>query len=465
MGVLVDVKKIARSGAHFYAHFAGSFLFDLWTKATSTEALRKRQLRKFRRLLHHAYEHVDFYRDRLDSVGLRPEDIQHERDILRIPLLTKDDIRANFPDRMIWRNRKVTPDRIGRSSGTTSEAVHFICSHPWKRSIYMGMLRMQRWWPARVAVLTTPQCSGTSCSIRKEPGTLRDKVKDVLVLTRLEPRIHLPSSLNVVMESDDYFYSLLQLVRRYRPRYFLADPVYLAAFARYLKTNKIRVPGIRGIMTSYEMLQTAHRKLLEEVFGCEVYTQYGCSELNDIANECRFHRLHLRMDTAYAEFIWQGRPVGPGVLGKIVVTDLDNLDMPLIRYELGDLGRWSDEECPCGRKTLVLADVEGRVVDLLRLADGDVVTPRQVDNVMSELERIAGYQVVQRGYDDVDVSFLSNGAPPTPAAVDAVTTKLKDLVGSEARIAMREVPELLPERSHKYRFAYSDLTDPADEVT
>ena len=104
-------------------------------------------------------------------------------------------------------------------------------------------------------------------------------------------------------------------------------------------------------------------------------------------------------------------------------------------------------------------------MDVLRLASGDVVTLRQVDNVMSELERTVGYQAVQRAYDHVDVSFLSDGGPPAPSAVDAVTAKLKGLVGSETRIAMREVPELLPERSHGRRFACSDLTDPADKAT
>src|SRR5690606_30639221 len=120
------------------------------------------------------------------------------------------------------------------------------------------------------------------------------------------------------------------------------------------------------------MLLDRERELIERVMGCKVTNRYGCEEVGLIASECEEHRgLHINVDDVFLEVVDdEGRPVKPGIPGKILVTDLANYGMPLIRYRIEDVGILSDRQCPCGRGLPLMHSIMGRVADFLKRADG-----------------------------------------------------------------------------------------------
>jgi len=84
--------------------------------------------------------------------------------------------------------------------------------------------------------------------------------------------------------------------------------------------------------------------------------------------------MHVMAEGLYVEIVHDGRPARPGELGDVLVTDLLNLAMPLVRYRIRDLASWEEGDCPCGRKLPRLRQVHGRVTDFLVGADGRLVS-------------------------------------------------------------------------------------------
>src|SRR5262249_29218268 len=111
------------------------------------------------------------------------------------------------------------------------------------------------------------------------------------------------------------------------------------------------------------------------VFGCRVFNRYGCREVSVIASECPEHDgLHTMAEGLFIEVVKGARPAQAGEIGSILVTDLFNRAMPLIRYRIGDLGAWEEGTCACGRGLPRLRSVAGRVTDFLVGADGRLVS-------------------------------------------------------------------------------------------
>ncbi len=123
------------------------------------------------------------------------------------------------------------------------------------------------------------------------------------------------------------------------------------------------------------MLEPSARTLIEEVFGCRVFNRYGCREVSVIASECAEHAgMHVMAEGLYVEVVRGDRPAQPGELGAVLVTDLLNLAMPLVRYRIGDMAAVEDGGCACGRGLPRLRTVEGRVTDFLVGTDGRLVS-------------------------------------------------------------------------------------------
>ena len=116
------------------------------------------------------------------------------------------------------------------------------------------------------------------------------------------------------------------------------------------------------------------REFLEETFGGKVFNRYGCREISLLASECERHTgMHVNSDAVIVEI----EPVAgmPENVGRVLVTDLLNRSMPLIRYEIGDFASWVDgPACPCGRSLPRIAQIEGRSTDFLRLPDGTLIS-------------------------------------------------------------------------------------------
>jgi phenylacetate-CoA ligase len=126
-------------------------------------------------------------------------------------------------------------------------------------------------------------------------------------------------------------------------------------------------------MSSAQMLTSTTRTEIEEALGTKVFDKYGAREFSGIAYQCESSDHHHVMDESYiVEILNDGKPAKPGETGEIVITDLNNYSVPLIRYRIGDLAVAVDNSkpCPCGRSLSQIGDIQGRTQAIVYCSNG-----------------------------------------------------------------------------------------------
>ncbi|MEM8932990.1 MAG: hypothetical protein AAGE94_17525 [Acidobacteriota bacterium] len=424
-------------------------------RRTSAETLRDEQWRRLRSIVGYARKHIPYYRETLAAVD--PATLRTADDLARLPILTKDTVRRNFPDRLVAPDRKFASWMLGRTSGSTSESLSFVRPDDrFRRSLYYSvLLRTGGITDAQIFVLSTPICTPNTCSLTPddEHRALARRLHRVPPIRHFGGMIGLPSTAeNILTAPDALFEDIQGQLLDGGPAILIADPVYLGAYARWLRRGDRVIPTIRAVISTYELLTPSVADLLRETFGCPLHTQYGSSEINDIADECEAGRLHVRMDEVLVEAIRDGRPARPGELARAVITDLRNRNMPFLRYDLGDVITLDDTPCPCGRQSQTLGAVHGRASDLIDLGDR-LLTPLQADAIFRRTPDLVAYRLVQTGTTRFRIELMPE--PGRTVDTEPIAARAREHLGDDARLRFRTVEEIRPEVSNKYRFVSS----------
>ncbi len=236
-------------------------------------------------------------------------------------------------------------------------------------------------------------------------------------------------------------------LRRFRPRWFYGYTSVLCAFADHVRRRREAAGfALAAVVPTAEPVTPDRRRLLEEVFGARVYNEYGCGEVGSIAHECEHGRLHVCEENVLVEVLGADGPCAPGEAGEIVVTELNNRAMPLIRYRLGDLGALSATPCPCGRTLGVIERVHGRMMDVLVNRRGERFHGEQVTYVVEEAARrgldVGQFQCVQEAPDRFRLRIVPGGAD-LEAVRQFLETRLRETIDPLATFVF-EVVDAIP---------------------
>jgi phenylacetate-CoA ligase len=245
-------------------------------------------------------------------------------------------------------------------------------------------------------------------------------------------------------------------LRKKHVRFLVTYTQSAVLFARYLREKGIDDISFESLITTAEVLLPGQRELLEEVFRGRVFNRYGSREVSVIASECEEHRgMHVNAEALRVEIVPD--PLLPAPNGSVVITDLLNFSMPLIRYEIGDVGRWAEnQECPCGRGLPLLEDLQGRITDFLILPDGRKISGPSLTLVVSDMPDVRQVQFVQKSRDTVTLRVVrGNGYGPETAA--EIQRRLSLYLQGVARMEIEEVESLPSMASGKYRFVVNEF--------
>jgi phenylacetate-CoA ligase len=213
--------------------------------------------------------------------------------------------------------------------------------------------------------------------------------------------------------------------------------------------------NIHNIIADAEALPESTREKLKKVFNCNIVSLYSNEENGMLAQECIENKeFHVNNASFYIELLEldSDDPVRVGEPGRIVVTDLFNHAMPLIRYDTGDIGIWK-EAAECGWNSQVFSSVQGRSIDSIFNTRGENINPQTIDFLMSPFEKLLQYQFAQEG--EKQYTLKLNGAEGNYE--DAIFVNMfKEFVGQDAEIVIEHVDEIPVLASGKRKFVVNN---------
>lgn len=416
--------------------------FRALVQSTPEEVSRHAQA-SLSRLLHHAYETVPYYRDQWRSVGFTPYAGVTSDDLERLPLLTQDDIRTRVDDLVsrafgrgdllrdytggtmanptpFYRNRECRAARFGRQWGVLES-----CGY--RPGDKRGLI-----WGAHVDL-----------PLPGAPSTFKRRFRQFASGDEV-------LCCGVMTDADllDYY----QRLRTFRPRVVYGYPNAIEEFATWIQRNGLRPVRVARVLCTAERLSDHQRRLFEDVFGAEVFNLYCSRDHGCVAFECHRHRgFHVDAGNAIVEILRDGRRAEPGESGELVITDLLNYGMPLIRHATADMATAAAEPCDCGSSFPLFSSLDGRTADLLHRPDGSIVAGIMLPDLFMHQPAIAQAQFVQEDPASLDVSLvLSPGASADIRGM--VLEEIRSVMGRDIAIRLRFVDDIPRNpRSGKYQ--------------
>ena len=368
----------------------------------------------------------------------------------RFPFITKADLRRDFPRNFLGPNADLDDiiDRnlieIEHTSGTSSPRTPLLLARGWWDAQEQKALRQNHFiarildeFPnARRVTLNSPICSGDLCYSSVPSHSERIVNQTLFVSLSRFP----------FLWTDADWQRIADETRDWQPVFLDLDPVYGALFAQYCERHNVRLPSLRFIICSYEFVSTAHRRILERVFGVPVFNLYGSTETGHLLMENERGEMVPSLETAFLEVV---EPDTTGI-GHLIVTTLTNDYMPLVRYRIGDLVQ--RRESPYRTHYAV----HGREHDAFKLADGSRATTLQVDECFAGLNGFTHYQLLQQEGGSWRLHFVADGAGPSEGELAELQQRLAHTLKLKATDSLKiEAKEmLLPEASGKFLLGY-----------
>lgn len=369
------------------------------TQWLPADEICKLQQSNLRRLIKHAYESVPYYRGIFKERNLSPDDIKQVEDLIKLPILTKREVNAYFQEL----NSLSTPrtELIPYQSGGSGDPLSFYITRESRSWELAAETRAYKWAghnPGDPYYLLW----GSPLDNRKK--SLLDRIAQ-----RLE-RVEVGDAWLLSDEALAGFSDFLSRKKIKKLRGY-ANAVYM--LADFCQRNGIKL-DLDTVITSAEKLVPERRKAIMDAFSCPVFDYYGSREIGAIAAECEEHQgYHISAENVCLEVIRDGEQASLGEEGALVLTNLRNMGMPFIRYEIGDVGKAGEDLCNCGRGLPLLASIEGRFSDFLSIYDrelGKVVpymvgAPGFVGAALMEAP-VTSYRVIQESLDHMIVQIV-----------------------------------------------------------
>ena len=372
--------------------------------------------RRLRGIIQYAYKNSVAFRNKMDSVRLKPKDIQTMKDLGKIPVTKKADL--------MERQRRSPP--FGGFEGVPISELRRIYVSPgpihepgemeydelgWAQGFYAGGFR-----PGDLAVNTF--------SYHMVPFAMH----------MVDNSLHRVGCVTIPTGVGNTEQQV-NILRSLKANAFCGTPSFLlniAEKAEELGLNLRKDLSLQVGFVAAEMLPESLRSKLEEKFGMIIRQGYGTADIGCLGYECMLRNgMHIP-DDKIVEIVdpETGKQLPPGKTGEIVATTF-NKAYPLIRFGTGDLSILTETPCPCGRTSPRLIKILGRV-DQVTKVRGLFVHPGQVDEVASKHPQISKYQVaVTRKEDKDEMTFrieLKEEIPQPEKLKEEIEKSIRDVM-------------------------------------
>lgn len=389
----------------------------------------------------HVYKNVEFYRNKMDEAGVKPEDIHGIEDLHKLPFITKDDLRDQYPYGLVGVPLSECV-RIQSTSGTTGRRV----------VAFYTQEDLDSWDECCArAIVAAGGTKDDVCHVCYGYGLFTGG-------SGLNGGSHKVGCLTLPMSSGNTERQL-QFMTDLGSTILCCTPSYAANLAEAINERGIRdkiklKAGIFGAEPWTEEM----RHNIEEALGIKAYDIYGLTEISGpgVSFECEEQAgMHIQEDHFIPEIInpETGEVLPEGEVGELVFTCITKKAFPLIRYRTRDLCYLTRKPCSCGRTHIRMHKPMGRSDDMM-VIKGVNVFPSQIETVLLKRGYQANYQIIvdRKGNNDtclVKVELTPEMAEDTIRSNEArekeLVSKLKSMLG--IRVDVKVVPPKSIERS------------------
>ncbi len=369
----------------------------IWAKeeTMSRGEIEALQLKRLQETVKRVYEKVEPYRRKMVEAGVKPEDIKSLKDLSKLPFVTKQDMRDNYPFGLF----AVPKDelvRIHASSGTTGK--------PTVVGYTKKDLDMWTECVSRIAALGG--------------ATKKDVAQICFGYGMFTGALGLHFGLEnigaaIVPSSTGNTEKQIMFMKDFGTTLLVATPSYalrIGEVAQQIGVDPKTDLNVRIGLVGSELLTEAMRTEMHKMWGEDmlVTSNYGMSELMGpgVSGECEYLcGMHINEDFFIPEIIdpKTGEVLPPGEKGELVITCIYKEALPLIRYRTKDVTRLIYEPCKCGRTTVRMENLDGRTDDMLKIR-GVNVFPSQIEEVLLGIDEIGPHYeiiVTRKNHSDI----------------------------------------------------------------
>ena len=396
------------------------------------EELRVLQNQRFLAQVRHVWDHVPYYRKKMEEKGVTPEDIQSIDDLHKLPFLCKDDLREAYPYGLLG---KPLSDcvRIHSTSGTTGKrVVAFYTQHD-----------IDLWDDCCArAIVAAGGTSEDVCHIAYGFGLFTGGAG-------LNGGSHKVGCLTLPMSSGNTDRQL-QFMADLGSTILCCTPSYAAYLAESIHERGLQDQiKLKAGIFGAEAWSEDMRHDIENKLGIKAYDIYGLTETSGpgVAFECSEQTgMHINEDHFIAEIIDPdtGEVLPEGSKGELVFTAITKEAFPLLRYRTRDICILSREKCSCGRTFVKMSKPMGRSDDML-IIRGVNVFPSQIETVLMQQGYAANYQIVVDRVNNSDTlevmvemnpEMFSDSLAKIAAAEKKLVEALKAMLGIMAKVKL-----------------------------
>lgn len=406
-----------------------------WSKAE----LENYQNEKLVQLINHAYEHTQYYNELFKKLDLKPSDIKTKKDLYKIPIITKDELRTNI------KNGKLIADNISRknlikssSSGSTGEPLTYYSTKIAYSFNIAANLRGWYWMGYRLGD-----------KFQKISNTKRSRLKKIQDKATMNNCIFFDSS------NTNSIKKTVEEIVNYKPKILRSYPTPLSMILKYSRENDVKLPQLHAVTTTGGILHSELKQDIKNAFQCELFDSYSC-EGGAVAFECQTHECyHLAMEYAITELVSDLTGRQDSKLYKVITTDLWNYAVPIIRYDTQDFVEPYNLECSCGRKHQTIKKIIGRDADILKSPSGVYLSPHLISIFFKGIVGIEKFQVRQDKVDHLEILIIY-GNSNREDIVNEICSKWKDRFGNEFKLDVKIVDKIPLVGVGKHRYIIRD---------
>ena len=376
-----------------------------------------------------------------------------------MPVLTKADLREHQPAQFVPEGRDLAlaiargEVELVQTSGSTSDAVTNVWCQEWWNASEASSWKLHaatasaRLGDHREAILSSPRCVGFASDVGYLSMEQRTLLHYLFLTEKADPAEWSATLLDRMIEE----------LGRFAPTVLEANPSFLSVLCRHAIKHSRRVFQPAVVTLTYENPSLIHLRHIRRIFRCPVISSYGATESGYVFMQCEAGRLHQNVEQCHVDFQPLAPRHGGPTVGRILVTTFHNPWRALIRFDMGDLVRLAAGPCPCGRRAgLVLDAIEGRIANATLSIAGRLVTQREADAVIAQVDGVDQYELVQTGAAAVLVRYVSDTRAPAEIEPE-LRASLQQCYGTSVKVILGCVQALSPVLGVKFRLARADF--------